>query len=326
MSGRRSLLSRLVIGAVLWTLTITFVVHFASLTLIRHFSARMDILHFMLMGLVASGLLMAALVLVRGGLSPLHDLRTRLADLRAGRTKRIEGGYPSEVAPLVQDLNALLEERERRVARAQAKAGDLAHGLKTPLALLLQEAAKLRAEGHEESAAALEEQVERMRGQVDYHLAQARAAVAGASADVRCDVRDAAEGLARTLRKLHAERAVTIELQVAAGEVARVERADLDEMLGNLLDNACRWAASRVVLSSATEPGKVVITIDDDGPGIAEAMRESVLRRGVRADETSAGTGLGLAIVRDVAELYGGAIRLEASPLGGLRAVLRLPG
>ncbi len=326
MSTGRSLLSRLLIGAVIWTITITVVVHLASVTLIRHFEVHMSALHFILLGLVGTGLLLAALVLVRSGLSPLHELRARLADLRAGRTRRIEGQHPSEVQPLVEDLNAMLEDRERRVARAQAKAGDLAHGLKTPLALLALEADKLRTGGHEAQATAIHEQIERMRGQIDHHLAQARAAAAGASPDTRCALRESAEALARTMLKLHAVRPVAIDVRVPPERVVRVQRQDLDEMLGNLMDNAARWAASCVVIDAAAAEGHVAVTVDDDGPGIAAGLRESMLRRGVRADETQPGSGLGLAIVGDVAEMYGGAVELGDSPLGGLRVTLRLPG
>lgn len=325
MSAGRSLLSRLLIGAVIWTITITVVMHFASITLIRHFEAHMSVLHFTLLGLVATGLLLAALVLVRSGLSPLHELRARLADLRAGRARRIEGQHPTEVQPLVEDLNAMLEDRERRVAHAQAKAGDLAHGLKTPLALLALEADKLRAAGHDAPAEAIHEQIERMRGQIDHHLAQARAAAAGTLSDARCELSEAAHTLARTMLKLHAARPVAIDVRVAAPLMVRVQRQDLDEMLGNVLDNAARWAASRVVVDATSADGHVVVTVDDNGPGIAANLRESMLRRGVRADETKPGSGLGLAIVGDVAEVYGGTVELGASPLGGLRVSLRLP-
>ena len=164
-----------------------------------------------------------------------------------------------------------------------------------------------------------------MRRQMDYHLAQARAAASGATAGARCLIAESIEGLARTLQRLHADRGVTIDLQLSPGHAARVEREDLDEMLGNILDNACKWATSRVSVSSRLDNDRVEILVEDDGPGIADALREEVLRRGVRADEASPGTGLGLAIVRDLAELYGGTIALQRAHLGGLGARLRLP-
>ena len=165
-----------------------------------------------------------------------------------------------------------------------------------------------------------------MRRQIDYHLAHARAAASGATPGARCAVAASAEPLARTLLRLHAERGITIDTNVAPEHVFRGQREDLDEMLGNLLDNACKWARSRVVIASADGAGAVVVTVDDDGPGLDASKRNIVLQRGVRADEAAPGSGLGLAIVRDLAELYGGTIELEASPLGGLRARLQLPG
>src|SRR5262249_16561350 len=263
---------------------------------------------------------------VRKGLSSLGDLRAQLSSVRQGRERQIAGRYPSEVEPLVAALNALLDHRDGAVRRAVAKAGDLAHGLKTPLAVLAQDAARANTAGHPELAASIEQQVDRMRRQVDYHLAQTRAAASGATPGARCAVVDSAEPLARTLHRLHAERVVAIDVNVTPAHIFRGQREDLDEMLGNLLDNACKWARSHVAIASATCNGAVVITVDDDGPGLDASMREAVLHRGVRADEAAPGSGLGLAIVRDLAELYGGSSALDASPLGGLRARLQLPG
>ena len=146
-----------------------------------------------------------------------------------------------------------------------------------------------------------------MRRQIDYHLAHARAAASGATPGARCAVPASAEGLARTLLRLHADRGLAIEVDVVPAHAVRGEREDLDEMLGNLLDNACKWARSRVVDRRRPPAGAtIVITVDDDGPGLEASMREAVLQRGVRADEAAPGSGLGLAIVRDLAELYGG--------------------
>ncbi len=164
-----------------------------------------------------------------------------------------------------------------------------------------------------------------MRRQMDYHLAQARAAASGATPGTRSLIADSVEGLSRTLQRLHADRGLTIEVQVAPSHAARVQREDLDEMLGNLLDNACKWTASRIAVSSRVDAGRVEILVEDDGPGIADGLREQVLHRGVRADEAAPGSGLGLAIVRDLAELYGGSIALHTASLGGLGARLTLP-
>jgi signal transduction histidine kinase len=245
--------------------------------------------------------------------------------VREGRKHQIDGSYPAEVQPLVNDLNALLEHREQAVGRAQAKAGDLAHGLKTPLAILSQEAERARAAGQPELAITIAQQVEHMQRQVDYHLAHARAAASGTALGTGCVIGESAEGLVRTLRRLYAERGITIESNISADHGVRAQREDLEEMLGNLLDNACKWAKSRVSTSSFIEASNIVITVDDDGPGLDPAKRDIVLSRGVRADEAAPGSGLGLAIVRDLAELYGGTISLVSSPLGGLRARLVLP-
>jgi signal transduction histidine kinase len=212
--------------------------------------------------------------------------------------------------------------------------------LKTPLAVLSHEADRAAAAGQGELAAGISEQVERMRRQIEYHLAHARAAASGAMPGAHTLIGDSAAGLARTLLRLHADRGIAIDVDVPPGLALRCQREDLDEMLGNLLDNACKWARSRVTLRAAplaagqgsdeSQSGGgrdrlVEITVDDDGPGLDPSMREAVLQRGVRVDEAGPGSGLGLAIVRDLAALYGGAIRLGASPAAGLRATLRLP-
>ena len=162
--------------------------------------------------------------------------------MQSGAARRVEGHYPAEVQPLVTDLNALLAHQEEAVSRAIAKAGDLAHGLKTPLAVLANEADRAAAAGQPELAAAMTEQVERMRRQIEYHLAHARAAASGAAAGARASVADSAAGLARTLLRLHADRGLAIDVSVPADHAVRCQREDLDEMLGNLLDNACKWA------------------------------------------------------------------------------------
>jgi signal transduction histidine kinase len=262
---------------------------------------------------------------VRRGLASFNDLRARLFGVREGRDARLGGDYPVEVEPLVNELNALLGDREQRVTRALTKAGDLAHGLKTPLTLLNQQAERAKAAGQIELAAAISQQVERMRRQVDYHLAHARASAAGGNPAARCHVLTSADGLARTMMTIHADRHVAIDVHVSHEHFARTQREDLDEMLGNLIDNACKWAKSRVEIRSSIDEGHVVTTVDDDGPGLAPELRETVLQRGVRADEAAPGSGLGLAIVADLVELYGGSISLGSSQLGGLRATLKLP-
>jgi signal transduction histidine kinase len=195
--------------------------------------------------------------------------------------------------------------------------------LKTPLAVLAQEAEQFEAAGQHEIASTISLQVDRMRREVDYHLTQARATTPGNTPGARCPVLVSVEGLTRTLEKIYAARRLAMEFGVSPAHHVRGQREDLEEMLGNLLDNACKWAKSTVKIQSVQENGAVVLIVDDDGPGLPASMHDQVLRRGVRADE--AGSGLGLAIVRDLAELYEGTITLDHSPMGGLRASLRLP-
>jgi signal transduction histidine kinase len=214
---------------------------------------------------LAGFVLMAAGILaLRQGLTPFRRLREKLTAVRMGKDGRVNGAYPSEVQPLIDDLNALLEDREKAVKRALATAGDLAHGLKTPLALLTQEADRAAATGNPELAEGITQQVERMSRQVNYHLARARAAASGAAGSARCPVASCADGLVRTLLKLYADRALEISSTIAHDLCARVQREDLDEMLGNLMDNACKWANSRVVLEACRMDTMLVFTLDDD--------------------------------------------------------------
>jgi signal transduction histidine kinase len=317
-----SLRSRLLIGSILWTAGLLSISHMLFLLVLRWHSVFRFNPHTVL--LLGAALMIAGLLYLRGGVSRIEQLRARLTDVREGRRERVEGTYPSEVQPLVNDLNALLGEREEAVRRAVAKAGDLAHGLKTPLAVIAQEAARAEGAGSE-AGALISQQVDRMRRQIDYHLAHSRISAAGSSAGVHCSVADSVDGLSRTLRRLHADRGIVIDANVSPDHAVRVRREDLDEMLGNLLDNACRFARSNVTVSSAQMAGQIAISVDDDGAGLPPALRDEVLQRGVRADETAPGAGFGLAIVRDLAEVYGGSISLEESAIGGLRARLQLP-
>jgi signal transduction histidine kinase len=319
---KASLRARLLVGAAVWMAAVLAAI-IALLVRVSRNHPEFIVRHtFIAMGIVAALFVVGGLVLVGRAVAPLRRLRASLAALREGRQRRVEGRYPTEVQPLVEDLNALLEERERAVARALATAGDLAHGLKTPLAVLAQEAEAAVAAGHGDLATTLRQQVERMQHQVAVHLARARAS--GAAPADRCPVRPSVDGLVRTMRRLHADRGLRIDAEVDPALAIRGRREDLEEMLGNLLDNACKWARSRVVVSATIAGDRLALTVDDDGPGLDPALRTRVLERGVRADERVGGSGLGLAIVRDLAELSGGSIALETSPLAGTRARLML--
>ena len=326
-----SLRTRILSGAVLWTLGLFVLAMIVSTAVMLRFRTSAIFVHGIagahgvaLLGVV--GLCMVAgFVLVRRALSPLSRLRVGLAAVRSGRERQVAGTYPAEVQPLVDDLNQLLDHQDKAVRRALAKAGDLAHGLKTPLAVLAHEADRARAAGHTDLAATLGAQVDGMRRQIEYHLAHARAAASGAMPGARACVREAAMGLARTLERLHADRGITIHVDVDPGHAVRVQREDLDEMLGNLLDNACKWTRTRVTVASRVAGADVEVIVEDDGAGVAPSMLDRVLQRGVRADEVAPGSGFGLAIVRDLAELYGGSIALENRSTGGLQARLTLP-
>ncbi|HVT14715.1 MAG TPA: sensor histidine kinase [Thermoanaerobaculia bacterium] len=320
--------TRLFIGALVWMTAVMVAVTALLIWIGRNhpeFAIHGTTYH-TAMGVFAGAFVVVGFFLVRKAVAPFRSLRAGLSTVREGRSQRIEGGYPSEVQPLVNDLNALLEDRERAVVRALTTAGDLAHGLKTPLAVLAQEAEQAGAAGHHDLATTLRQLVERMQRQIDYHLARARAtASTGAAPGLRCPVLPSVEGLVRTMRRLHAGRELTIAADVSPAHEIRGRREDLDEMLGNLLDNACKWARSRVAISSSREDARLFISVDDDGPGLDPSLRAQVLQRGVRADQQVRGSGLGLAIVSELAELYGGSVTLETSPLGGTRARLQLP-
>ena len=274
------------------------------------------------LGVLGVGLLIAALVQVLIGLAPLRKLRTALGRVRNGAAQRLEGEFPAEIMPLVDEFNTVLAQNAEVVERARTQAGNLAHALKTPLSVLANAAA-----GNDEALARLVVgQVDTAKRQVDYHLARAQVAAAVRVPGARTPLQPVLEGLLRTMRRLHAARPLELVLHPLAESLTfRGEQHDLQEMLGNLLDNACKWASSRVAVAAHLDRGRLMICVDDDGQGIAAGDRDAVLRRGVRADQQVPGTGLGLSIVDDLAQLYGGELTLAASPLGGLRVLLQLP-
>lgn len=328
-----SLTRRVVVGAVLWSLGLLLVASAVLAAAIEQHRASAAAVHAALahtpvVATLALVLLAAGVYQVRGGLSSVGRLRARLGDVRRGDRTRVDGDYPAEVQPLVDDLNALLERRDQAIRRAQDRAGDLAHGLKTPLAVIAQEVARSAHHGPGELATILDEQIARMSRQIDYHLAHARATASSGvgSVGLATPLGEAVAVLARTLARLHAARGLTFDLDVPDGVVARCQREDLDEMVGNLMDNACKWASSRVrVTTSESASGLITLTVEDDGAGLADGAATEALRRGRRLDEGVPGWGLGLAIVGDLASMYGGRLTLETSPLGGVAARLQLP-
>jgi signal transduction histidine kinase len=265
--------------------------------------------------------LLATALQVRYGLLPLGALRAALQTVRKGMAPRLEGDYPIEVAPLVEELNEVLAHNEALISRARVQAGNLAHGLKSPLTVMRQELADLR----DERGAILRDQVALIGDQVERVLARIRAAGPLSAAAGRTRLAPVLQDLSFSLDIIHRERGVRIEIACAEDAIFPGDAADLSEMLGNLMDNACKWANSVVRVTVEATPG-LRILIDDDGPGVPPARREAALTRGGRLDETVPGSGLGLDIVREIAELYRGSLSLEDSPLGGLRARLQLPG
>ena len=278
--------------------------------------------------LILGGSLAFAVILqVILGLKPLKLLRKKLAEIHAGEAERMTGRYPSEVEPLVADLNELLDHNAQVIERARTHAGNLAHALKTPLAVLTNEADVLQGD----TGKTLSEQVEAMNELVIRHLARARAAGGLGAPGLKADIGDITAGLKRTLERIHLHRGpgdgedVRISLINVRGQYAVGDRQDIEEMLGNLMDNACKWSAGRVRVSVELHGKDTVICIDDNGSGVPEDKWEAVLARGKRLDEATPGSGLGLNIVTDLAEMYLGKLELGASDLGGLRAKLTLP-
>jgi len=279
-------------------------------TLIRSFAA------------LGAGLLVLAALQAFYGLWPLRRVRREVAAIRGGTQTRIAEDFPREVEPLVDEINELLAHSEAQAEEARRHAGNLAHALKTPLTVITNSATAHSPDLNDtvirEAAA--------MRRQVDHHLARARAIGRRASAQARATVWDSVQAVDRAVSTLYPD--VTIDITGDKVAQIRVERQDLDEMLGNLVENAAKYGHGRVFVT--VDPpvnGRVSIEIEDDGPGIAKAERDELFTRGKRLDTTGKpGTGLGLAIVRDVAEIYGGTVMLsESEDLGGLMVALSLP-
>jgi signal transduction histidine kinase len=266
------------------------------------------------------GLLVLAALQALYGLWPLRRVRKAIASIRSGSKSRIEERFPLEIQPLIEELNALLAHNERQAEEARRHAGNLAHALKTPLTVVTN-AATAHAPDLAETVC---REATTMRRQVDHHLARARAIGRRSSAQARADVWTSLEAVERAVCRLYDN--VTVDLSGDKDASVRVERQDLDEMVGNLIENAAKYGGGRVFVTVHNTAECVEIEVEDDGNGIPEAMRSAIFDRGARLDSGKPGTGLGLAIVRDVAEIYGGSIDLEESEdLGGLLARLKLP-
>jgi signal transduction histidine kinase len=281
-------------------------------------------------GVLGVVLLLTTMFQVRFGLAPLQRISKELAAIRSGTAEKLEGSFPEEIAPLARETNALIDANREIVQRARTHVGNLAHALKTPISVIMNEAASR----DDPFAAKVREQTAIMRDQVTRHLERARLVAHSKSIGTVTEIAPVVVSLARTMEKIHHARAIAIDIDSADGVRFRGERQDLEEMVGNLVDNACKWAKSRVSIEAvpvaARDAGKepqVRVVVDDDGPGLSPEERDEVQapKRGRRLDETKPGSGLGLSIVVELANLYGGGLSFGIAPIGGLRAELSLP-
>jgi signal transduction histidine kinase len=273
-----------------------------------------------LMGVLAAGVLLAMYLQVRYGLQPLRQIAAHVNDIREGRRERLEEDYPSEVAPLTDELNALIEHNKEVVSRAQTHVGNLAHALKTPIAVLMNEAS-----GDSDMDQLVRRQAETMQSNVQHYLKRAQAAARAEILGARSELEPVVADLSRLMERLFRDKALSIDVEVPETAVFRGERQDLEELLGNLLENAGKWATRRVRVSAAVENGRLQLNVDDDGPGLTPDQREIALKRGGRLDEQTPGTGLGLSIVSELVELHNGRLELSDAPLGGLRVAMDFP-
>ncbi len=268
------------------------------------------------------GILAAVVIQVRVGLRPLFDLRREISDVRKGKTERVAGDYPEELAPLTEELNALVTHNQEVVERQRTHVGNLAHALKTPLSVMLTEAGQQPGP----LSRVVTHQAELMREQVDHHLRRARAAARAQSHGERTLIEPVLDELARTIERICLPREVTVDWRAPDGLCFRGERQDLLEMAGNVIENAGKWCKSKVRVTAAPDgDGRLILTVEDDGTGLPPERREEVLKRGARLDENAPGSGLGLAIVDELTRAYGGSLTLSASALGGLKVELALP-
>jgi signal transduction histidine kinase len=281
----------------------------------------------MALGLAGLVLVAATIFQVRFVLQPLHVIEKRLSAVRSGRAEKLEGEFPAEVQPLQTELNALIKSNQEIIERARTQVGNLAHALKTPLAVIVNEAREDKT-----PSSKVAEQAQIMADQVNYYLDRARMAARVGVIGRQTEVAVVAEGIVRALQRIYAERHLELSVDIPASARFQGERQDLEEMLGNLLDNACKWAATRVILKVDVQlvpqinPSALLhICVDDDGPGLTPEQRAQGIARGRKLDEGKPGSGLGLSIVADLAQSYRGQFKLEQGILGGLSARLELP-
>ncbi|MGD8118872.1 ATP-binding protein [Vibrio sp. TRT 29B02] len=274
-----------------------------------------------ILALLYFGVLAVIFLQVQWSLSPLTKMHKELSQLRSGEKTQLDQDYPKEVAPVVADLNALVFHYQELLERARHHAGNLSHALKTPLSVLKNEIAAL----DQETQRYLQPPVEQIQSQIDYHLGRARMAGSKNILSVRANPSQRVDAISMAFDKVYAERGVTLINELDSDIQVAVDKTDLDEMVGNLLENAYKWSESIIRVHSETlAADDIAIIIEDDGPGIPDEKLKQAIERGVRLDETTPGTGLGLNIVSEMAHSYRGKLTLSRSSMGGLRAVLTL--
>jgi signal transduction histidine kinase len=280
------------------------------------------------LALIGVGLLAAMFFQVRYGLQPMKEMERKLNDIRAGKVEMLEGDFPSEMQPIADELNLLVQSNFEIIDRARMQVGNLAHALKTPISVLTNEARDHRGPLSDK----VTEQIGVMREQVNLYLDRARRAARAQTVGSATDVDPVLQALARTLQRINRDRGLEVAVEPGPPLKFRGERQDLEEMVGNLMDNACKWSKSKVtvrarLLPQAGEDGRpwMLIEVDDDGPGLPPEKRAIAMKRGQRLDESKPGSGLGLNIVSETAAMYGGVASLDKADLGGLRAILKLP-
>jgi signal transduction histidine kinase len=280
------------------------------------------------LGLLGAGLLLALFAQVRFGLRPLAEMQHALNDMRGGKIEMLHDNFPEEIQPVADELNLLVQANFEVIERARMQVGNLAHALKTPISVLTNEARDSKAP----LAGMVKEQIDVMRDQVNLYLDRARRAARAQAIGAATDVEPVLQSLARTLTRINRDRDLKIMVEAPTNLRFRGERQDLEEMVGNVMDNACKWAKSQiqvkaVQLSVGGDDGRtwLMITVNDDGPGIPAANRADALKRGQRLDESKPGSGLGMSIISETASMYGGTIELSDSVWKGLSFNLRLP-
>ncbi|GEP56777.1 sensor histidine kinase [Reyranella soli] len=280
---------------------------------------RFELLLMLALGTLAFGMIVAIVIQVRYGLRPLRQMLADLRSVREGAAARLSGRYPSEIAPLADGMNDVLDKDSELIERARTHVGNLAHALKTPLAVVSAEV-----QGNADRTV-LTKQVQLMRRLIEHHLGRARASAGTGRLGLKTPVRSVAEAVRAVLAKIYQERGLEVDVDIPPGAMFRGHREDLEEIFGNLMENACKWAIRRVRVSAQQAQDNLLIRVEDDGPGISAERQAELLRRGRRLDEKSPGWGLGLAIVSDLVHLNGGELAFSKSELGGLCVDVALP-